>query len=356
LTDKLPFDMSVIAQVLGIPYGKFYRWIKDSISDFKDQETQEKLHQNDIPSLHGDLDKIVKVPIFRQDQIGESMAIDEKHLNGRFHTVLTNSKTSKVALLCSSIHPIDLQKCFEKFDGLDQIKFITRDLSATFKKAANIHFPNAVHIADKFHIIRHAIDAVHSLRNRLKQQALKQQRIEQARHDQNYKDLKNPDFIGPKMNIKKGYKAQRVENGETLPELLTRSRFLCSIHAEKWNDYQQNRANILFKYYPQLEKVYDIILQFRDWYKVKPTQYEPFLNDKILGNWLDLAEMSNNMELKNFRKLIENHYDEILNYHKHGHRTNAIAESINAKINNAKRKNRGTRDVDFFNLRLSYII
>jgi transposase len=348
--------MSVISKVLGIPYGKFYRWIKENISDFKDQETQEKLHHNDIPSKNGDVSKTVKVPIFRQDQMGESMAIDEKHLNGMFHTVLTNSKTSKVALFCSSIHPVDLQKCFKKFDELDRIKFITRDLSSTFKKVANTHFPNAVHIADKFHIIRYAIDAVQSLRIRLKQQALQQQRKEQSRHEQNYKDSKNPDFIGPKMNIKKNYKAHRIENGETLPELLTRSRYVCSIHNENWNEYQQRRANILFKYFPQLKKVYDVILEFRDWYKVKPTQYEPFINEKTLGNWLDHAEMSNVMELRNFRKLVENHCDEILNYHKYGHRTNAIAESINAKINDAKRKNKGTRDVDFFNLRLSYII
>src|SRR5690554_3508831 len=103
--------MSVISQVLGIPYGKFYRWIKESISDFREQETQERLHQHDIPYYNGDPNRTIKVPIFRQDQISESMAIDEKHLNGRFHTVLTNSKTSKVALLCSSIQPIDLQKC-----------------------------------------------------------------------------------------------------------------------------------------------------------------------------------------------------------------------------------------------------
>lgn len=348
--------MSVISQVLCIPYGKFYRWIKESISDFREQEAQERLHQHDIPYYNGDPNRTIKVPIFRQDQISESMAIDEKHLNGRFHTVLTNSKTSKVALLCSSIQPIDLQKCFEKFNDLEKVKFITRDLSSTFKKVANIHFPNAVHIADKFHIIRHAIDTVHSFRNRLKQEALQQQRIEQTRHDKNYKDLKNSNFIGPKMNIKKGYKVERVENGETLPELLTRSRYVCSIHADKWSDYQRNRANILFKYFPQLETVYDFILQFREWYKAKPKKYEPFLNEKILGNWLDCVEESENMELKNFRKLVENHIDEIVNYHKHGHKTNAIAESINAKINDAKRKNKGTRDIDFFNMRLSYII
>lgn len=284
------------------------------------------------------------------------MAIDEKHINGKFHTVLTNSKTSKVALMCSSINPIDLEKCFEKFKGLEQVKHITRDLSPTFKKVANTHFPNAVHIADKFHVIRHAIDAVQSLRLRLKQEALKKQRQEQMAHQKNYKESKDKTLIGPKMKLSKTFKPHKVENGETLPELLTRSRYLCAMSKDKWNQHQKNRASILFQYYPELEKIYDLVLEFRDWYKQKPSDYEPFLNEKILGNWLDTVEEHQNMEINNFRNLVENHQTEILNYHKHGHKTNAIAESINAKINNANRKNRGTRDVDFFNFRIALII
>ncbi len=356
MTEKLPFDISVISQVLGIPYGKFYRWIKDNISDYRKEKTQEKLHEHDILVDEYYSKKTIKVPIFRQEEIGESMAIDEKHLNGKFHTVLTNSKTGKVALFCSSIQPINLDKCFDKFEKLDTIKFITRDLSPTFEKVAKTNFPNAIHIADKFHVIRHAIDAVQSMRIRLKQKALKEQRKLEEIHEQNYKDKKNPKFIGPKMNISKKYKPKRIENGETIPELLTRSRYLCAIHAQNWSQHQIKRASLLFKHFPKLEEVYDVILKFRDWYKVQPAYYEPFINDKSLGNWLDDAEDTNILELKNFRKLVENHFDEILNYHKCSHKTNAIAESVNSKIKEANRKNRGTRDEDFFNLRLSYII
>jgi len=39
-----------------------------------------------------------------------------------------------------------------------------------------------------------------------------------------------------------------------------------------------------------------------------------------------------------------------------GNKTNAIAESINAKINNANIKNNGARDTDFFNYRLGLIL
>ena len=103
----------------------------------------------------------------------------------------------------------------------------------SFKKDANLNFPNAEHITDKSHIIRHAIDAVQIVRNRLKQEVLKQQREEQKKHDKNYSDMKNRCFIGPKMKLSKKYKHERLSNGETKTEFLTRSWYLCSISEEK---------------------------------------------------------------------------------------------------------------------------
>jgi len=53
---------------------------------------------------------------------------------------------------------------------------------------------------------------------------------------------------------------------------------------------------------------------------------------------LSLVEKSEINELANFAHLVINHENEILNYHKMGNKTNAVAESINAKINNANIK------------------
>ncbi|MFM6247991.1 MAG: transposase, partial [Dolichospermum sp.] len=131
---------------------------------------------------------------------------------------------------------------------------------------------------------------------------------------------------------------------------------LCAIEEQKWNIYQQKRAKLLFDYYPELKEAYYQILAFRHWYKAKPPQYEPFQNERLLGNWLDELENSPINELANFRNLVINHEPEILNYHKHGNKTNAIAESINARISDANRKNNGTKDINFFNYRLAFII
>jgi transposase len=285
------------------------------------------------------------------------MAIDEKHINGKFHTVFSNAKTGKVALMCSSIVSDEINKCLNKFgDQLQKVKFISRDLSSTFERVSNINFPHAMQIADKFHVIRHGIEAIQAVRIRLKQDVLKRQKEEQKLYERNLKDNKNKDFIGPKMQLTKKFQVKKMENGETEAELLSRSRYLCSMHSAKWNEYQKKRAVILFKHFPEIEKIYDKILEFREWYNPKPQEYEPFTNEKILWDWIYTIEYYDIPELQSFANLVENHEAEILNYHKSKNKTNAIAESLNSKISDAIRKNKGTRDVDYFNFRLKFII
>jgi transposase len=340
-----------------IPYSKFYRWFKDCLTDFKTQEGQDKLHRHDFEIYTNQGNKTILVPIFRPEHFGVHMAIDEKHINGQFYTVLSNAKTGKVALLCSTIKANELKLCLEKFGRkLKGVSYLTLDLSPTFQKVGNENFLNTVQIADKFHVIKNGIEAVQAVRIRLKQEELKLQREEQVLHQKNYRDSKDKKFIGPKLKLSKGFKPKRLINGETAPELLSRSRYLCAISSDKWNEYQTRRANLLFKEHPSLRQAYQSITDFREWYKAKPTDFEPFTNEKQLGNWIDNAENDPNNEIRNFRNLVINHEERILNYHKHGHKTNAIAESVNAKIKEATRQNKGSRDLDFFHYRIAIVI
>ena len=354
---KCPFDISVICIVLGLPYNKFYRWFKDCLTDFKTEEGQLKLHQHDflMPS-HGGYKQIF-VPILRPEHFGSHMAIDEKHINGEFYTVLTNAKSGKVALLCSTIKANELKICLDKFgEELKKVDYMSLDLSRTFELVTTTNFPGVIQIADKFHVIKNGIEYLQAIRIRLKQQELKKQREEQIVHDKNYRESKNKSLIGPKMKVPKAYSPTRISNGETIPELLTRSKYLLVINPNKWNEYQQRRAKLLFEVFPDLQKALKSITNFREWYKAKPINYEPFENERTLGNWIDEMENSPFNEMKNFRNLVLNHEERIMNYHRYGHKTNAIAESVNAKIKEAIRQNKGSRDLDFFHFRIAIVI
>jgi transposase len=358
LVYKCPFDISVICTILGLPYNKFYRWFKECLTDFKTEEGQARLHQYDFQVTTGSGYKNILVPIFRPEHFDYHMAIDEKHINSEFYTVLTNAKTGKVALLCSTIKVDELKICLNKFDPLllDKVAFMTLDLSPTFGLVVTNNFPNAIQIADKFHVIKNGIEYLQAIRIRLKQEELKTQREQQAIHNKNYTESKSRSLIGPKMKISKTYYPERLSNGETLPELLSRSRYLLVISPDKRNEYQMKRAQLLFEKYPQLKQALQAITDFRAWYKSKPNYFEPFENERTLGNWIDEVENSPYSEMKNFRNLVTNHEQRIMNYHRYGNKTNAIAESVNAKIKESIRQNKGSRDLDFFHFRIAIII
>lgn len=354
---KHPFEISVISSVLGLPYNKFYRWFKKYLTDFQTENGQKTLHQHDFEVYSSTGLKTILVPIFRPEHMGEFLSIDEKHINGQFYTVMANAKTGKVVLLCSTIKSSELKTCLQKFDVLlNKVRYVTLDLSPTFEKVVKENFPHAIQIADKFHVIKNSIEAVQAVRIRLKQTELKRQRETQSLHERNYKESKDKTLIGPKMQVSKAFKPERLSNGETTPEILSRSRYLCAISYDNWNVHQQNRAEILFNKFPSLKDAYHSIVNFRKWYKQKPADFEPFTNEKQLGNWIDQNENDTSNEIKNFRNLVINHEERILNYHRYGNKTNAIAESVNAKIKEATRQNKGSRDLDFFHFRIAIVI
>jgi hypothetical protein len=65
------------------------------------------------------------------------------------------------------------------------------------------------------------------------------------------------------------YKEQRLENGETSLELLSRSRYLLFKFPYQWNRMQQVRAKVLFSLCPEIEQVYHLSCQFRNFLSKK---------------------------------------------------------------------------------------
>jgi transposase len=127
---------------------------------------------------------------------------------------------------------------------------------------------------------------------------------------------------------------------------------------DKWNSHQVKRVKILFELYPQLEQVYQHVNLFRKWYEpnvIDNKTWEFLTAETRLLDWIYSTEKSSSPELLNFRITVLNHELFILNYHLN-YKTNAIAESINAKIKQATRLNKGTRDIDFFHFRLNLIL
>jgi len=353
--DKHLGNITPFGDSLLIDNQKLWRWYHDHLSGFLSPEIKSKRHQHDLKIRAKGKIRTIRVPIFELSHFGEDMAIDEKQIGGEMHTILSNRKTGKIALMACTLKASELILMLEKFNhkGYD-VKSITRDLSQSYDWFCRQAFANARHVADKFHIIKENIDAVQDVRVRYRQELLTLRRKKLEEHKISEK-IREEECIENNTQFKPNkftYKEKKASNGETLPELLARSRYLLYKFSGSWNDKQQERAKVIFEQYPDIEKAYNLSSEFRNWYKKDNVGAdESVLLDK-LKQWYKNVENANVSEMQNFKSLVERHQGMIMNYFDKGE-TNAIAEGINSQIQRFVNINKGTRDLEFFYFRLA---
>jgi hypothetical protein len=345
------------------PYGdsllvdpkKLWRWYHDSLSGFCDVDTVKHRFDNDLIIIEKGVKKTIRVPIFSMADMGENMAIDEKKIGEEMHTILSNRQTNKIALLARSVSAKELIRLLPKFEGKGiGVKSITRDLSPSYNWFCRQVFYNSLHVADKFHIIRHLLDACQDVRVRYRQELLTDKRLkyeafkkQEHIRKQEYMKLNKP-FIAQKFV----YEEPKTSNGETMLELLARSRYLLYKYPDDWTNSQKQRALTLFKHYPEIESSYKLSCSFRNWYQKENVGIPKEEMRKRLKQWYLEVEKKGVMEMENFKSLVERHEGIIVNYFVKGD-TNAKAESINSRIQRFIMTNQGTRNKEFFYFRLA---
>ncbi|MFV8362265.1 ISL3 family transposase [Flavobacterium sp. ZT3P35] len=141
----------------------------------------------------------------------------------------------------------------------------------------------------------------------------------------------------------KKFESEVLSNGDTLKQLLARSRYLLYKNKSKWSENQIERASILFELYPDIEKAYNLAQDLRNIFE-KTT-------DKIIGlsrlaRWHEKVNQSGFKSFNTISRSIINHYQTILNYFDN-RSTNASAESFNAKIKAFRSQFRGVRNIEW---------
>ena len=183
------------------------------------------------------------------DNIGPYLSIDETSLSqGELYTVVTNKQAkgkcgALVAILegtkSEAIIPLLQQIPLSK---RNQVKEITLDLAGNMSLIAKKCFPNAVQVIDRFHVQQLATEALQEIRIKYRWEAIEaeNQAIEHAK------------------TSKQNYAAEILSNGDTLKQLLARSRYLLYKKEDNWTSEQIERASLLFEKYPALRKAYDM--------------------------------------------------------------------------------------------------
>jgi len=299
---------------------------KDHLSDY--HNWSQKLH--------------AKEWILYPKNFGRYLSIDETSLsNGELYTIVTNKAAKgRKGCLVAMIKGTESSKIISVLrkipsDRRAMVKEITLDMAGSMNKVVRKCFPKAIAVIDRFHVQKLVNDAVQELRIQYRWEAIEQEN----------KAIKSARSKGIP------FKTKLLENGDTLRQLLVRSRFLLFKHPHKWTESQRFRASLLFDKYPRIKKAYDLAQSLRVIFsktKEKAVAYAK------LAKWYDQVEKS---ELKSFRivsNTIKTHYIGILNYFDN-RSTNASAESFNAKVKAFRTAFRGVREIEFFLFRLSKI-
>lgn len=274
--------------------------------------------------------------------IGKYLSIDETALShGELYTVLTNkSAKGKSGSIVAIVAGTASEKVMEVFQKLplrlrNKVEEITLDMAGSMNIIAKQSFPNAVLVTDRFHVQQLATEAVQELRIKHRWQAI------DAENEEIYKARKQ----------KKGYHPVILENGDTIKQLLARSRYVLYKSQYKWTINQRRRADILFHLYPDIHEAYQLSQQL-SW--IFENTKEKLYGYTRLAQWHEKVAKSGFKSFNTISRTIMNHYKTILNYFDN-RSTNASAESFNAKIKAFRSQFRGVRNVEFFLFRLTKI-
>ena len=217
----------------------------------------------------------------------------------------------------------------------DKVKEVSLDMAAGMNQIAKICFTKADRITDRFHVQKLAFEAIQDIRIKHRWEAIDQE-------NQYYQEAKNNG---------ERYLPLILPNGDTHRQLLARSRYLLFKTPNKWTVTQKQRAEILFKQYPDIEKAYRLSCDLSNIFNQKITKGIALTK---MARWFNDAENSGFKSFTTIRKTFEQHYSTILNYFDN-RSTNAYAESFNSKIKDFRRNFRGVRDTKFFLFRLNNI-
>nr|WP_045463246.1 transposase [Sporocytophaga myxococcoides] len=280
--------------------------------------------------------------ILYEDNLGPYLSIDETALSqGELYTVITNKEArGQKGCLVAMIKGTNSQTVREVLNRIPdykrhKVKEVTLDMAASMENIVKYSFPKATLVTDRFHVQKLAFDAVQEMRIQLRWEAIEQE---------------NKEFELSK-ELGKKFIPDIYENGDSLKQLLARSRYLLFKAKTKWTPSQIHRGEILFRLYPSLETAYNLSIQLGNIFQTIKDKRVAFTK---LAQWYDKVEKAGFESFMTVRRSIEAHYPTILNFFDN-RSTNASAESFNAKIKAFRSAFRGVRNVTFFLFRLANI-
>ncbi|GHV42923.1 hypothetical protein FACS1894180_0560 [Bacteroidia bacterium] len=297
-------------------------WCKNYLSDYEPDKQSGKWPPKTIieHSKKGDIEKPLYV--FKPENIGGKMSIDDKAIAHEGFTVLTNTDTGKIALMLESTKSVVVEDALELFgNALQKIKSISMDMSQSYIKACEMVLPCAKIVVDKFHVMQHVYDAVWQFLGNLKEE------------------------LSAKLSEGKEKTEQDIEILKDL-EVLRRCRYALVKPTDKWTDNNKENMDKILSKYQRLQQIYNLSQAFRKWYSFRDNQTDNTSIKQELEKWYNDVKNAKFKKLNSVVKMIKKHESYILNFFECGH-TNAKAERLNGKVKRLVANNYGIKNKDF---------
>jgi hypothetical protein len=134
-----------------------YYWYCKYLSNYNIDIAQGKWQANAIVAVDestGEVRKEQPVYVYKPENIGEQMSIDDEALGHGGFTIMSNTQTGKIAMMIESTKCEDVEAALALFGkGLEKVKSISCDMSPTCLKACRDKLPQAQTVVDKFHVM-----------------------------------------------------------------------------------------------------------------------------------------------------------------------------------------------------------
>jgi transposase len=301
-----------------------YQVYRFGLSDYdkaKEEKTWNDKKVERVDEQTGEIQAERTVYIAKSDNIGESMCLDDKEINGKSFSILSNQKTGKIAFMMDSVRSYELEKGIVFLgESTQKIKTMNCDMAPSYLKFIRENLPQSTIVVDKFHVMKYVYDAVQQVRMEIRRSIFEQ--------------------------MPKG--KRRKKDDELLSDLeqLKKSKVPLSRSKDLWSEDQEELMQNLFLKYPKLEQAHKLSQEFKVWYSKDNSKKGYLQINKELYQWFEKLETSKIKQFESCSKMIQKHEEEIFNYFKNP-QTNAKAERLNGKIERFISNNYGTRDLDF---------
>ncbi len=246
---------------------------------------------------------------YRCGKLPAVLSIDEFKGNAggqKYQTILTDLEQKKVADILPNRYESDLIRYFKQFSSRTEVKYFVCDMNSHFREVAQTCFPNAVIVADRYHVVRQAVWAMENVRKNEQKNLSKQFRI-----------------------------------------YFKKSRYLLNKKRENLTEDEMFQLALMFEISPRLADAYRLKNEFVDIMRSESSEK----GRQQLVDWLFSVETMDLPEFQDCTKAVHNWFREILNSLDCPW-TNGFTEGCNNKIKVLKRTCYGMRNFKKFRNRI----